>query len=361
MNKKKRVLCLIDSLGPGGAQRQIVGLAVFLMEQGYNVNVAFYHDNFFYANKLMSKGVSYSFLNKAKSSTLRMYYIAQYIRRVRPDVVISYLEVPSICACFAHFFFKKWLLIVSERNTTQRTGHSERLRFNMFRLADYIVPNAFSQEEYIKEMFPALSKKVVTIPNFVDLQQFSPINRKRHVVPEIIIVATIWESKNTMGFIDVVSLLNKKGLRFHISWYGKETTHLDYFNNCQQKIEQLGLSEYIELKEKSTIINKKYQTADYFCLPSFYEGTPNALCEAMASGLPILCSDVCDNRRYVEEGKNGFLFNPREADDIVHAICKMLSLSDEDYRHFCNTSRERAEKMFSREQFVQSYMKLIEK
>jgi len=125
----KKILCLIDSLGAGGAQRQIVGLATFLKEKGYDVTVAIYHiDNGeqFYANNLLSAGIPYVFLKKAEKKFTRPFYIASYIRKTRPDVVISYLFTPCICACFARVFNRRFRLIVSERNTTQQTGWNEK-------------------------------------------------------------------------------------------------------------------------------------------------------------------------------------------------------------------------------------------
>ena len=135
---------------------------------------------------------------------------------------------------------------------------------------------------------------------------------------------------------------------------------IDYFNQCQQKIKELNVSDVLELKEKTTKIKECYQNADYFCLPSYYEGTPNVICEAMACGLPVACSDVCDNSRYVTEGMNGFLFDPRNAESIAEAICQLLSLSNEEYNSFCINSRQTAEKLLSKERFVQSYIELIE-
>lgn len=357
----KRILCLIDSLGPGGAQRQLVGLATFLKAGGYDVIVACYHDNRFYVDALLTKGVPYVYLKKAHSSTFRMWHVARYIRKVKPDVVISYLETPSICACVARLFNRKFKLIVSERNTTQHIGKNEKIRFNLFRLADYVVPNAYAQEEYIKKTFPALTGKVITIPNFVDLKHFAPPEKRhRGEIPEIIVAATIWASKNTLGFVDAVARLKEKGNSFHISWYGKDTTHLDYFEQCQEKIDLLGVSAYIELKDKTTAIKEKYQEADYFCLPSFYEGTPNVICEAMASGLPVACSNVCDNSRYVKERENGFLFNPKDSESMANTIEQMLLMSEYDYQSYCDSSRRRAEEMLSEDKFVQSYIKLIE-
>lgn len=357
----KRILCLIDSLGPGGAQRQLVGLATFLKEHGYDVIVASYHDNRFYVDHLLSTAVPYVYLKKAGRNLTRIWHIARYIRIVKPDVVISYLETPSVCACVAKLFNRRFKLIVSERNTTQHTGHNELIRFNLFRIADYVVPNAFAQEDYIKSSFPNLSDKVFTIPNFVDLNHFVPASgKKRRDIPEIVIAATIWTSKNTLGFIDAVIQLKEKGCKFHISWYGKDKTHLDYFIQCAEKIKRFGVDGYIELKEKTTKIKDAYQDADYFCLPSFYEGTPNVICEAMACGLPVACSDVCDNSKYVEEGVNGVLFDPKDAEGTSEAIARLLSLSDSDYKSYSAKSRILAEEKLSKEKFVESYIKLIE-
>lgn len=356
----KKILCLIDSLGPGGAQRQLVGLAKFLKIRGYDVQVICYHDNDFYVDDILNNGVPYVFLKKAQSTIFRMWYIARYIRNVNPDIVISYLETPSICACVARIFNNKFKLIVSERNTSQQTERKEKIRFNIFRLADFVVPNAYAQEDYIKQNFPFLSKKTVTIPNFVDLEFFvPPINRSQRTIPEVVVAASIWASKNTLGFIDTVAALKDKGYKFHVSWYGLNTTWLDYIDQCKRKIKSFKLEEYIELKEKTSNIKEVYQDADFFCLPSFYEGTPNVICEAMACGLPVVCSDVCDNPRYVMDGKNGFLFNPRNTDSIVSAFEKLFNLDEKSYKSFCQRSRKKAEEKLSKELFISSYINLI--
>lgn len=356
----KRITCFIDSLGAGGAQRQLVGLAAFLKEQGYDVSLAFYHNNCFYLDLLNNSGVPYVYLKKAQKSVFRIWHVARYFRNIKPDLVIAYLETPSICACAAKMFNHRFKLIVSERSTTQHTGYKERIKFNLFRKADYVVPNAYAQEEYIKQAFPFLLDKVVTIPNFVDLGYFvPPAERLRREIPEVLVAASIWASKNTLGFIDAVAALKDKGYRFHISWYGLNDKNKEYCDSCQERIRQLRVEDWIELKEKTTQIKARYQNADFFCLPSFYEGTPNVICEAMACGLPVACSDVCDNSKYVIEGENGFLFNPKDNDSIVAAFERLLTMGDEDYIHYCRKSRALAEQKLSKEAFVNAYINLI--
>lgn len=355
-----RILCIIDYLGAGGSQRQLVGLAAFLKEKGYDVVVAFYHHHSFFLGELQERGVPYDYLKKAENKYTRVFHVARYIRDIKPDVVISYLETPSICCSIARVFNNRFRLIVSERNTTQKTGLNELIRFNLYRWAGFVIPNAFAQEEYIRRAFPFLSDKVVTIPNFVDLDHFvPPVSRVRREVPEVMIAASIWPSKNTLGFIDAFVMLKDKGYRFHISWYGLNQENKGYCDQCQDKIDQLGIGDCFELKEKTARIKECYQSADFFCLPSFYEGTPNVICEAMACGLPVVCSDVCDNGLYVKEGENGFLFNPQSIESMADSLSRMLSVCNEEYANLCSNSRRLAEELFSADTFVGQYLKLI--
>lgn len=357
----KKVLCIIDYLGAGGAQRQMIGLASYLSNSGYDVTLATYFDMSFYLNDMVAEGVTCVCIKDSQKPLKRLLNIARYIHRERPDVVISYLETPSICASFARLFSHRFRLIVSERSNTQHTGFNERIRFNLFRIANYVVPNSYSQENYIRKTFPFLSDKLVTIPNFVDLDYFvPPVNRQKRPIPEIMVAATIWASKNTLGFIDAVSSLKKKGYKFHVSWYGLNELNKDYSDLCHEKIKRLGVEDCIELKEKTLKIKDRYQDAGFFCLPSLFEGTPNVICEAMACGLPVVCSDVCDNSKYVIDGENGFLFNPKDTDSIVAALERILSLDQKDYLSFCERSRAIAQREFAKERFINSYIGLIE-
>lgn len=360
----KKILCVIDSLGSGGAQRQMVGLATLLKEKGYNVKVLIYHNSLFYADILIESNVSFEIIDDNGSSINRIRKITQYIHKDMPDVVISYLDTPNICTCLSKLRNRRSRLFVSERSYSTTTGKKEFIRFNLYRFADKVVPNSYSQSEYIKKTFGFLAKKVVAIPNFVDLEYFSPISKKgRNDVPEILIVGTIYKVKNTLALIKAVASLKDEGYKFHVSWYGKSNEFKDYFEyveHCQQEIVRLGVEEYIELKEKSTQIRDCYQSADYFCLPSLFEGTPNVICEAMACGLPVLCSNVCDNPQYVLEGENGFLFDPHDVQSMTNAFKKAFSLDNNQYESFCATSRRLAAEKLSKDRFISDYIKLIE-
>lgn len=357
-----KILLLIDSLGAGGAQRQLVGLARMLKENGEQVKVVTYHDNPFYLPTLEESGVDYENVGKAQNKYLRLYYIRKAIKEYGPDWVIAYLDMPCMLACICKLLGGKFKLLVSERNTTQKLTRRERFKFWLFRWADKIVPNSYSQERFILENNLAPRAKVKTITNFVDTDYFrSERERVRKAVPDIVVVASIWPSKNTLGFIEAVKLLRDSGKKFVVNWYGKSETNIDYFNECQRKIDSYQLESYIRLKDKSTKIKEVYLEADYFCLPSFYEGTPNALCEAISCGLPVIGSDVCDNSIYVREGENGLLFNPQSVQNMCDKIAQMLAIDDKTYSCYCGKSRKLAEELLAEGRFFSEYKMLLNK
>ncbi len=358
---KVKILLFIDCLGAGGAQRQLVGLASQLKERNYDVRVVVYHDIPFYLPHLEKAGVPCDLIAKGKPQWMRFSCFNKYVKEQQPDWVVAYLESPSIIACYAHLFNRKVSLIVSERNTSQKINWKERLRFNLFRLADYVVPNAFSQQKFMEKYAPYLSKKIRAITNFVDTEHFVPIEgkKRRTDVQEIVIAASIWPPKNTLNFINAVELLTQKTTNFHISWYGKNKGITPYVEECERLIEEKRLQQYISLLSKTPQIREKYQDADLFCLPSFYEGTPNVIGEAIACGLPVVCSNVCDNPIYVKEGVNGFLFEPKCPQDMADKLYKALTMDEDTYNYYAKQSRLTAETALLKDKFINNYIKLF--
>lgn len=353
-----KIILFTDSLGAGGAQRQLVGLAKLLKDNGYNVNVCTYHNIDFYKDILDSNNIENNVIS-SKNYIQRILTISKYLKKENPDWVISYQESPSLIACLAKLLGGKFKLVVSERNTTQHIGTNEKVRFFLYRIADKIVPNSYSQEKFLVEHYPWMKDKIATITNFVDLDKFSYYPKKRSTKPLIAVAASVWTPKNTLGFIEAVKILSEKKYSFKVEWYGIVKGHDQYLNKCKDLIEKYNLQEYIELLPKTTEIHEKYKLCDYFCLPSFYEGTPNVICEAISTGRPIICSNVCDNPIYVRENFNGYLFNPNNPNDIANNLEKALLLTENQYTEMCINSRKNAEELLSEEKFVNKYIELL--
>lgn len=352
----KKILCLIDSLGSGGAQRQLVGLASMLQEQENNVEVLWYHKNDFYKKELDKNNVPYKNIVRG-NPIAKLYAVYKEIKRYKPDTLIAYIDGPTIISCLLKIFGLKYRLIVSERNTTQKLSLKERLKFFLYRWADFIVPNSYSQECFIKEHYLNLSKKIVTITNFTDTDYFVPLkDKKANEFMNLLVVARVVPSKNVLGFIKAIKTVVDKGYILSVNWFGKPFTQ-EYYDECISLIKTLNLENVFKIKKETSDIRTEYQKADVFCLPSFHEGYPNVVCEAMSCGLPILCSNVCDNATIVKDGFNGYLFDPNSIEDIVSKIISIISSKQIIEKGY--NSRLMSVDMFSKKVFIEKYMEII--
>ena len=151
----KRILCLIDTLGMGGAERQMIGLALFLKQNGYHVDLITYCEHDFYSELVQKYVIGSITLHTKNNKWSKLYAIRKYIKETGGyDWMIAYKDGPTIIGCILKMFGGKFRLIASERNTTQCLSLKDKVKFFLYRWADYVVPNAYAQEKFIRTNFP---------------------------------------------------------------------------------------------------------------------------------------------------------------------------------------------------------------
>lgn len=355
----KKILLIIENLGSGGAERQLTGLAILLKNRGYDVKVVTYYKKQFYESYLRENNIDYELYEKAMNKYTRVFYLLVLFRRIKPDIIISFLPSTNMAVCLTGLFYRKSKIIVSERSHTLNFGLKVKLLFNLYRVADFVVPNSFSEMDNIISHFPFLKKKMVSIPNFIDTEKFCPlVPEKKHDNLTIITVARLIPSKNMLIYIDAISELIKKNYNIKVIWVGSQSDK-NYLFKVKEKITKMGLDNVIQLKDQTNDIVKEYQRADIFCLPTLFEGYPNVVCEAMSCGLPVVCSNVFEIPKIVEEGKNGFLFNPNDYIDISNSLRKAIDLGNEEFIEMSRTNRIKIISNNNSDSIVDKYINLF--
>lgn len=358
----KKILFLIDMLGSGGAQRQLTGLAVALKRRGYEVRVAYYYDDGFYARELDEAGVGHTLIADAAGPLKRIRNVRRHIARVQPDVVIPFLETPVLVTEICKLLGGRWAFIGGERNTTQRLTFKSRLIFALYGLADYIVPNSRSQARFIAERFPRLAAKVRTIVNFVDAERFSPGEAEvagESPVVKYLCVGRITQQKNVLRFLRAVSQARAAARPFEVHWYGRYEDR-SYMDRVEALSEELRIGDTVKFFDAEREIARRYREADIFVLPSIYEGFPNVLCEAMSCGLPVICSGVCDNPAILSQPQGGRLFDPHDVGDMADALIRSSRWSGPERRQMGAFNRAYVLQHLTLERFVAAYVDLIE-
>lgn len=352
-----KILLFIDGLDSGGAQRQICGLAVFLRQQGHDVRLFHYkYGANFYMDYLKKNDVD---LRTSYSSVyLALINYFKEVKKYKSDIIISFLNQPCIVSGIIKLM-NNTHLIVSDRNTTINARFMDKVRFWFYKRADLIVPNSYSQTEYLANYYGHKVDRIEPIINFVDTGYFVPNMELNNTPIKVIsVVARVVPQKNVTGLIKAVSEVAKKRSDFVVNWYG-DLSNIEYVNKCKALIDELSADNFFIFKGEEKNILSVYTQSNALCLPSFIEGTPNVICEAMSCGLPIICSDICDNGRYVKEHENGFLFDPRNIESISSAIINFINSDKDTIKKYGINSRNKAIEYFSVSAFTNHWIKCI--
>lgn len=359
-----RLLFFIDCLGPGGAQRQMVTMAKGLLRRGHQIRFITYYPGGHFLSELESLNIPCScMLKKGYFSRIREF--RQIAQKGWQDVVLSFLEAPSLYAELGGLPFRRWGLVVGERSAHPLTNRGRRhwLRW-VHRFADNIVTNSNTNRLMLEDSWPTLRKKLTTIYNAVDLVKFSPppLNSVVGVDSSLrmVVAASYQRLKNMIGLARALHILVAQGKKIIVDWYGGLGSDEEAFREAESFVRKHGLSSILRFHPPIRHIEAELRRADVVGLFSYYEGLPNAVAEGMACGKAIVMSDVSDARNLVEDGKNGFLCNPSSTSSIAEALSKIMSVGADERLRMGAESRRRAEALFEPESCLTQYELILE-
>lgn len=360
----KKITLFIDNLGSGGAQRQIVNLAVLLKQKGYDVSLLVYADVPFYKPLLDQQEIPVN-LRTSRSIIGRIYRIRKYLRSTKQDVVIAFLETPGFLACLSKIGGARWKLITSERSAKESTFTNRKNRiYNRFeRFSDAKVCNSVNALNLWKKHYPQYSDRYCVIYNPVMIpERYLSAETIQADKRSIVVAASYQELKNPLGVIEALRKLDVSDReRIEIDWYGQTevtTGNSEIYQEACRRVKVYGLEQSIHLHPATDQIYQHMSESTAVGLFSKVEGLPNTICEAMMLGKPITMSKVSDYNTLVDG--NGFLCDPNSYDSICNALRSFLHASDEELTEMGRRSRALAEGLFMPESVVQQWIRLIE-
>lgn len=355
-----KVLCVIDSLGSGGAQRQLVNLAISFKEKGNDVSFLVYHSEPFYYATLEEKGIPV--LEVIEPNYIkRLLKMRKVIRNGNYDSVLSFLEAANFICEVSGLPFRKWRLVVGERSANPAILKSFKLRFYRFFhiFADIVVANSHENIKLVKKVNPLLSdKKLQVIYNLIDFEKWQPVPEnytfRKNGKFNLIVVASHQYLKNLAGLVEAVNLLNdEEKKQLVINWYGgdrQDNSKID----ALRSINEYGLNDVFQFHEPTLDIASKVNEADALGLFSFYEGLPNVVCEAMVNAKPVIASNVSDINLLLKEN---MIFDANSANSIAERIKQLLALDEDSLDLIGSENKKKALALFDRNYITKSYLK----
>jgi glycosyltransferase involved in cell wall biosynthesis len=188
-----------------------------------------------------------------------------------------------------------------------------------------------NQEDYTFAKRKMKAKKVEYIPGIgIDVERISHIDVDRtakrselDIPNEAILLLSVGELNKNKNHETVIRAIANMDVYYIIAGKGDLDEHL------RLTIEELGLTNRVKLLGFRKDILELCKTADVFVFPSFREGLSVSVMEAMASGLPIVCSRIRGNTDLVDEN-GGELFDPYSVEDCARAITQLVQSNSKD-------------------------------
>ncbi len=199
------------------------------------------------------------------------------------------------------------------------------------------------------------SIKIPIIPNGVDGTRYTNESREWSP-PRLFSVGRIVYQKGLDRGLRALAQLKDINWRWSIAGDGPQMEAL------KSLAQELGIAErvtFLGWRSKEELA-KDYHQANLFLFPSRHEGMPNAVLEAMSSGLPVVATKIAGNEELVMEGGTGFLVPSEDVDALRDALRKLLTDSN-----LCEqmgaASRQRVETEYSWEKVARQYSVFLEK
>lgn len=291
----------------GGLERNIVRIANYLATRGFDVHLLTFDLPGAVSFFPLDPAITWHTTGRTTPHT-RISFVERLrlIKRIRNALKNHSDKMPNTLICFHHGLLLRCMLaavglgvnvICSERNALSVYQHVNRGKWNINFLLLFIVQQIVVQfDSYIRDYPTLLRHKITAIPNAVDLVSSSsnPAGPNATGRQTIFCQGRLCDQKNFASVITAFTQLADSYPTWDVVIRGEGPDLIP----LQQQIEAAKLGARVTIKPNKPDISDDYASAQLFCMPSKWEGFPNAMAEAMAHGLPCVgfagCRGVVD-------------------------------------------------------------------
>lgn len=323
---------VLESLGSGGSERQVVELIRKLNAKRFRCRVlTYFHDDFFRA-MVQAVGVPVVHVPRWGKFDLRpMVRLSRWMRTGEVDIAHAFAKAANLYAVLAARRAKVGYAIASQRSLMANESVLGRLYSPwVYRRASLVIANSdYGRSELIRRLALA-PEKTLFVPNGLDFDRFKPASEEQRTrlrnqlgwgARESIALtaATYKQVKNHLGIIEALQggWLSDTSLR--LCWAGKMAPP-DQFRRVVHRLHEAGCARQVQVLGERRDLVDLLRACDLLVLNSTAEGTPNVVLEALACGCPVIATAISDVPRYVIPGVTGWVVPPNDSTALRGAL-----------------------------------------
>lgn len=371
--KRVNVLFVITAMGMGGSERLVYNLALKLDRSRFNPSVAW-----FLGDGVISEFKDLKIPLHHVGKTKRVDFTAmqrlhRIIRENKIDVVNAQHFMPAVYSYYGCKFKEKRALIFTAHSEWEIEEISWKWRIigrYLLRRTDVSVGVTRGVSNLIQGAFKIDARQTVTIENGVDINAFAPkrnvgglkrsllgINGKERIIG---IVANFKKVKNHRFLLQVFAELVKTFEDVKLVLVGRGFAgHAD---NTEEELWQFvnenHLTKKVVFLSNNPNIPDLLNAMDVFCLTSLKEGLPISLIEAMATGLPVVGTNVEGIRDVIVPHEDGLLIELGDVEGLKNAFIELLAKPDWSHK-LGEAARRKAQEKYSLERCISEYEALL--
>ncbi len=270
---------------------------------------------------------------------LAMYKL---VRKIQPDYMLSYTIKPVIYGTLAAWFAKvphRYALITglgyAFQNVEQGGKRSffQKLVHSLYQQALSHSHKVFFQNPDDLKLFQDLKLLSYKIPsvvvngsgvNVTDFNVFPlPTNEQQQPKISFLLIARLLVDKGVLEYAEAAKMIQQQypHVEFNlVGWIDENPSAI-----TQQELDQWVANKTVKYWGKLTDVRPAIAESSVYVLPSYREGTPRTVLEAMAMGRAIITTDAPGCRETVVDGDNGFLVEVKSVQSLVEAMQKFIN------------------------------------
>jgi len=340
IEKKINILFVLPNFDTGGSEKLVVDLVEHLNRKRFNPIVCVFFSGV-YAQRMKESGIPFYVVHEVgriKNKIEIVKFLNAIVCKHKINIVNTHHPSTLLQGLLSFKIFNRTILIHTEH--TRLDNHSIitprilRIQRLFMKFIDAALGISQGVCDYIRDELRVPERKIIKILNGVDIAKFKftkeEANKKRKEYrerlgigfEEIVIgmFANFRKQKNHELFLRAVRLLKERGInniKVVFAGDGPEREKID------KLISDLHLGSYILCLGARRDIPELMNMIDIYCLPSFFEGLPFSLMEAMAAGLPCVATNVEGNREIVRNSQNGILVESNNPEGLANALQKL--------------------------------------
>jgi len=363
-----KTIFLIRGLEIGGAERQLIALAIGLKKRGHDIMIIVFYGGGVMEAELRAAGIRVEELGKAgRWEIVRTFgRLLKLVRHERPDILHGYLTVSNLLVGFMRPFLPGSRVVWGIRSGSTNFSDydwtraaTDRLQRWLARSPHLIICNSDEgQRHHASIGYPA--RRLQTIHNGIDTSLYRPDAR---MATDLRRQWGVEPGDNVVGIVARLEPLKGHSTLFHAAAFVMAKRHNlkivcvgagapGYEAELRQLAARLGIAADVVWAGRNLQAGGVYNGFDIYCSSSAHgEGFPNVIAEAMASGVPCLVTDVGDSAKIV--GNLGAVVAPRNADALAAGMLSLFDRLDHEGGALKQSVRQRVVESYGLERLVQ--------